>query len=104
MLGDRRIGFLYGVAAGALFWTGLDGWLSRTVERRLALPAGGLGDFLALMLVLIWAVATAALAWRGLASGRGARRKKAPQRRRRSGQPAARKAPARRPPPEPSPE
>jgi hypothetical protein len=64
---QHRLAFVQGIAAGVLLWTGLDGSLAARVARVVALPAGAAGDGLALLLVALWGVLVAALAWNGLA-------------------------------------
>ncbi len=73
MLSERRTGFLYGLAAGALLWEGIDGAFARGVARHL--PSGMLGDFLALLLLLLWGGAVAVLAWRGFVRAGTTRRR-----------------------------
>src|SRR5579872_5990884 len=63
---DLRRGFTYGFIAGGLLWTGLDGTLPHAFERVVRLPAGALGDALALAVIVAWAVLILAVARSGL--------------------------------------
>jgi hypothetical protein len=74
---DLRRGFAYGLVAGGLLWTGLDGTLPHAFERTVRLPAGPVGDALALAVIVAWAILILAVARSGL-TGKPLLRRHAP--------------------------